>query len=246
VGCRTAWAARMLLAVAAGLAGAIACAQPLLMPLAASAPEPAPPWRLALLPKQKPPATQFSVVMQDGMRALRVAAEASYGNLAHPVTGTAALARTLAWRWRLEQPLARADLKHKDGDDVAAKVCAMFDLPINSVPFVERQLLRLARSRSGEDLPAATLCYAWDPSLPAGAVLPNAYTRRVRYLVVQGQGSALRTWRAEQRDLRADFLRAFGDETSEVPPLSAILVGADADNTGGQSLAFVADLELRP
>jgi Protein of unknown function (DUF3047) len=76
-------------------------------------------------------------------------------------------------------------------------------------------------------------------------VLPNAYTRRMRWFVLQGRGSPLGEWRSEQRDLRADFLRAFGDEAQELPRIKAVLVGADADNSGGQGLGFVAGMALR-
>ena len=127
----------------------------------------------------------------------------------------------------------------------ALKVCAMFDLALERVPFVERQLLRLARSRSGEPLPAATLCYVWDRTLPAFTELDNAHTRRVRFVVLQGAAAPTGQWRRERRDLAADFLRVFGDEADRLPPLLGVLVGADSDNTGGDSLAHLGDLELR-
>ena len=104
--------------------------------------------------------------------------------------------------------------------------------------------MRLARARSGELLPAATLCYVWDPALARGTLLPNAYTARVRYLVLNSAESALGQWHTHQRNLHADFLQAFGTESATVPPLLAIVVGADADNTGHNSLAFVGDLVL--
>jgi hypothetical protein len=122
----------------------------------------------------------------------------------------------------------------------------MYDLPLDALPFWERQKMRLARSLSGEALPAATLCYVWDPTLPAGTLLPNAYTPRLRWIVLRGQGEALGTWQEERRDLRADFLRAFGDEAREPPPLAALAVGADADNTGGRSIGRVTEPRLLP
>lgn len=211
----------------------------LLAPLAADG-APPPPWRVAGLPDQPMPLTRFAVVTLEGRHALRIDAEASYGNLVHPVSG----GTHLSWRWRLEQPIAGADLRRKEGDDAALKVCAMFDLPLDALPFWERQKMRIARAAAGEALPAATLCYVWDPALPAGTVLPNAYTPRLRWLVLQGRGSALGAWQAEARDLQADFRRVFDDTAPPVPPLAAIAVGADADNTGGRSLGFVADLAL--
>jgi hypothetical protein len=104
----------------------------------------------------------------------------------------------------------------------------------------------VARLASGQRLPGATLCYVWAPLVPAGQVLPNAHTRRMRWIVLQGQGAPLGSWREERRDLRADFLRAFGDEATEPPPLVAVLVGADADNTGGRGRAVLQALELAP
>lgn len=203
--------------------------------------EPPLPWRVVGLPQQTLPLTRFAVVDLDGRRALRVESIGAYGNLVHPVDGGVG---TLSWQWRVDRSVVGADLRLKSGDDTALKVCAMFDLPLDALPFWERQKLRLARSLSGEALPAATLCYVWDPSLPAGTLLPNAYTARLRWLVLQGQGRALGAWQAERRDLQADFRRAFGDEAKTLPPLTAIVVGADADNTGGRSLGFVADLAL--
>ena len=199
-------------------------------------------WRVVGLPTQSFPLTRYTTATVDGAAALRIDAEGSYGNLVHAVPD--GQGRTLRWRWRVERPQAGADLKRKEGDDTALKVCALFNLPLEALPFWERQKMRLARQVSGEDLPAATLCYVWDASLPAGTLLPNAYTPRLRWLVLQGAGAPLATWRSESRDLQADFLRAFGDEARSVPPLQAIAVGADGDNTGGSSQAFVADIAL--
>ena len=44
----------------------------------------------------------------------------------------------------------------------------------------------------------------------------------------------------------ADFVRAFGDESKEVPPLIGVAVGADADNTGLHTVAYVSDVVLTP
>jgi len=227
---------------AALLPAAAMAAEPLLAPLAAAADEaPAAPWAWAGLPAQRPPPTGFRVRELDGRRVLQVEADRSYGNLVHPLAGAAA--GVLSWRWRVDLPLPAADLRTRQGDDAALKVCAMFDLPRERVPFVERQLLRLAESRVGAALPNATLCYVWDPSWPRGSLVPNAYTRRVRFVTLGGEPGV---WQAERHELAADFLRAFGDESRTVPPLRAILVGADADNTGGRSVGWIDALGLEP
>jgi hypothetical protein len=203
-------------------------------------------WTPALLPRQTLPRTRFTAVDLDGVRALRIEAQGSYGNLLHELPADARTARQLSWRWRVERFADGTDLRRKAGDDTAAKVCLMFDMPLDQVPFLERQALRMARAAAGERLPAATLCYVWDANLPPQTVLPNAYTRRLRWIVLQGAGGPLARWQVERRDVAADFIAAFGDETRELPPLRAVLVGADADNTGSRSVAHVADLELLP
>ena len=232
-----------LLAVGAVAAGA-ADGPPLLAPLAGAAEAPPAPWHVVGLPGQTKPFTRFSAVNLDGQRVLRVEAQASYGNLVHPVAGNPP-AHRLSWRWRVDEASPGSDLKTRAGDDSPAKVCALFDLPIEAVPFVERQVLKLARLRSAEPLPAASVCYVWDGRLAPGTVLDNAFTRRIRIIVLRGPEAGLHGWQSEQRDIHADFLRLFGDESRTVPPLMGIGVAADADNTQGHSLAHMADIALQ-
>jgi hypothetical protein len=202
-------------------------------------------WRVVTLPQQKPPVTRFSTETVTDRPALRIEARASYGNLVfEPAAG--AVPGRLAWAWRVHQPVPASDVSSKTSDDLAAKVCLSFDLPLARVPFVERQLLRVARSRSGENLPAATLCWVWGGSATAGQLLDSPYTRRLRYIVLRAQDDALDTWREESRDVAADFRRAFGDEAAVPPPVLAVIVGADADNTGAHSVAHLAALRWWP
>ena len=130
----------------------------------------------------------------------------------------------------------------------------MFDHSLDRVPFGERTLLRVARSVTGENLPAATVCYLWDPLQTKGTEAANPYSRRVRYVVLQGTGSPTQRWLGETRDVAQDFLNLFGDELpkgspispiSAVPPVSAVVIGADSDNTQARSSGWVAQLQWR-
>jgi Protein of unknown function (DUF3047) len=217
-----------------------------LVPLdAGSGSTPAAPWHVAGLPMQKKPFTRFDMVELDGKRVLRIEAERSYGNLVHALP-SGEEGRFLSWRWRVDLPAERSNLRTRAGDDSAVEVCVMFDLPLQDVPFVDRQLLRLARSRSTEPLPTATLCYVWDAHFPVGTVMDNAYTRRIRLIILRGADMAPKTWRIERRDVHADFLRLFGDEATEVPDIVGVGIAGDSDNTQGHSLAYVVDLRLEP
>ena len=220
-----------------------------LSPFSRSGPgEPPSPWRVVGLPNNpSKPLTQFDIAVVGGQSVLRIQTDHSYANLVHKLSPAFSGASAhLHWRWRLDQPLLRADLTHRLGDDSAVKVCAAFDLPIEKLGFVERNFLKAARAASHEHLPAATLCYVWDHRLPAGTVLHNAYTHRIRFIVLDSGEQRLGQWVTHTQDLAADFHRAFGEESAEMPPLLAILVGADSDNTADRSLAYVADISLAP
>jgi Protein of unknown function (DUF3047) len=215
------------------------------LPFGAAGAAPRAPWQVAGLPQQVPPLTRFAIVDLEGRRAARIEADASYGNLVHPLVPPRPVAR-LAWWWRADELIESADLRTKAGDDAALKVCVFFDLPLSELPFFDAQLLRYARSRSKQALPSATVCYVWDAQLPVGTAIDNAYTRRVRYKVLQSGPARLRQWTFEQRDIAADFAELFGDEAARTPLVTGVAIGADADNTGGHSLAHVAGIVLTP
>ena len=213
-----------------------------------------PGWRYVGFPKKKAdiPATVFEAGKVDGQAAIKVVTASSYGTLVHDLKD--APPARLSWRWRLDQPLSGGksapDLTTKAGDDAALKVCVMFDHPLERVPFVERTVLRLARSVSGEPLPAATVCYVWDSGHAAGLQGANPYTRRVRYLSLRGSETPAGQWASENRDLAQDFITLFGDELpqgaqtprSELPKVGTVLLGADSDNTASTSSGWVAEL----
>ncbi len=227
------------------LAGAAVQAQ-VLRPFSAAPPGAPPlPWRITGLLGSSKPITKFEVVTLDSERVLQVATDKSYGILIHDLEPmTLQPGSLLRWRWRLDQPLLNTDLTRKSGDDAPIKVCAMFDLPMQNMPFIERNMLRLAQGRSPNKLPTATLCYVWDHLLPAGTELVNAFTQQIRFVIVDSGEANLKQWVGRERDLHKDFLKAFGDQSSTVPPLIGIAVGADADNTAATSLGFVADMRL--
>jgi hypothetical protein len=212
-------------------------------------------WRFVGFPKAQAeiPPTRFEAGTVDGQAALKVATARSYGTWVSGWAGPVPAAK-LQWRWRLDTPLSGgtgpADLLAKAGDDAALKVCVMFDQPLDRVPFLERTVLRLARSVSGAELPAATLCYVWDSAGTAGVQGANPYTRRVRFISLQGRATPLGRWASESRDVAQDFAALFVDELPQgaqtpreaLPPITTVLIGADSDNTASQSLGWVADL----
>jgi hypothetical protein len=205
------------------------------------------PWRVITLPKL-PRHTRYSLVRIDGTPVLQMETDGGYANLLHPLGNDAAATPWLRWRWRVDGHPAGADLRRKDSDDMPARLCVLFDMPLERLKASDRLQVRLGRLLFDPQLPAASICYVWDAKLPAGTWLPNAYTDRVQMLVLRStaSGHADGGWQVEARDLRADFARAFPHEArgGALPPLAAIGVAADGDNTGGRALAYVGDISL--
>ena len=205
------------------------------------------PWRIVTLPKI-PNHTTYAVAEIDGRKAVRAEADASYANVVHPVNADVAGAPVLRFSWRVDRFPAGSDLTTKKGDDLAAKVCVLFDEPLDRLSFIDRTKVQLGRTLFDPQLPAATLCYVWDRTLPAGRWIDNAYTDRVRMLVLRsGAGGEQGRWFDERRDLRADFLSAFPSEAAAgLPNVAAVAFATDADNTRSHALAWFGDIALSP
>ncbi len=203
------------------------------------------PWHVVGLPDRlAKPVTQFDLIDLDGAHVLRVKAEKSWGSLVHPMSEAVKPNTTLRWRWRLDQPLAKSDIHAKNTEDGALKVCMSFDMPADNIPSGERTLFKLAQLFTKEKIPTATLCYIWGGKEAIGYEQASLFTARVRFVVLANEGTPLKTWAAKERNIYADFLKAFGQEAVIVPALSAIIIGADADNTQGISLGYVGDVQL--
>ena len=202
------------------------------------------PWHFATLPNKTP--TDFSVVELNGEHVLRVATHDAYGNMVHTLHQPPSVALQLHWRWRVEQLVEQADIRTRAGDDAALKLCVSFDYEKSQLSFGERAKLRLGKISTGEDIPAETLCYLWDNRLPVGSVLHNAFTHRLRFIVLQSGSAHLGQWVTEQRNLAADYLQAFGEESASMPAVIGITVSADSDNTHGSGLAYMGDIRLQP
>jgi hypothetical protein len=205
------------------------------------------PWQVITLPKI-PRHTQYEIVTVDGKRVVKAEANGSYANVLHALHADVGATPILRWSWRVDRFPAASDLSVKAGDDVAAKVCVLFDLPLDRLGLIDRLLIELGRRLFKMDLPAATVCYLWERTLVPGTWLPNVYSDRVRMLVLRSAAAGEEgRWFEERRDLRADFARAFSAEAvGGVPPVSAIGFATDADSTGSSALAYFGDILLGP
>lgn len=198
------------------------------------------PWRLADIPKLKPSAR--SLVEQDGRQVLHIEADAAAGGVLHPLDLAGDQQWQLSWQWRTERELDKARFATRKGDDYAARVYVLLDYPLENLPFVTRQKLRLARTFFDPDLPAATLSYVWDNREPPGSHARSAYTETVEMRVLRGPEAPLGQWLTENRDLRADAIAAFGSAPRRI---LGVVFAADSDNTGERVESYFAEPQLR-
>ncbi len=228
--------------LAAGLLLAIAVSAlaQTLPPFSSMAPDQAlpTPLRFITLPRIAP--NKISLVSDEGKTVLRIDSDNSAGSIGIPLTAARAQGNTsLEWRWKVSRMLERADLEKKTGDDYAARVYVFFDMPLESLPFMERSKIKLARMVAGDDVPTAAICYVWDNKHRMGLRAWSPYSNRVRMIVLQSGPDSVGQWKSESRDVAADFREAFG---TEMPAVTGVAVGNDTDNTEDKVTTWFGDV----
>ena len=187
-------------------------------------------------------ANRYRLVAEQGQTMLKIESNRSASSVLHRLPPGARPAR-LAWRWRTDGwPSSSAAFGDKAGDDFSLRLYLMFDYPLDRVPTGQALALRMARALHDPTLPAATLCYVADPRVPAGTLMASPYTSRVQVMVIRSAPLSEAGWQ-EDRDLEADFQRAFGSEYGPgMAPVAAVALAADTDQSGSRVSAWFSDL----
>jgi len=236
----------LVIALLATAGASLAATEPRVVPFSsASGTELPAPWRIVTGPKV-PRHTRYAVAESEGRTAVRADADASYAIVLHPLNAETGSTPILRFAWRVDRFPEHSDLTSRARDDAAAKVCVLFDVPLERLSLVDRTKIQLGRRLFDPQLPAATICYVWDRTLPAGRWIDSAYTDRVRLLVLRsGASGEPSRWIDERRDLRADFVQAFPREAAfGLPKVAALAFATDADNTKSQAVAWFGDMAL--
>jgi hypothetical protein len=186
--------------------------------------------------------TEYALVEDEGTTVLRARAQSSTAGIVRDLRIDPAARPLLTWRWKVTRLPQKADLRTKAGDDYAARLYVLFDLPLTALPFGERFGVTVARVFYGADVPAAALCYVWATRAPQETFAPNAYTARVQMVVAESGAAHLGRWVGYQRDVVADYRKAFG---AEPPPVKGVVVSTDTDNTGETAEAYYGDVAFR-
>jgi hypothetical protein len=186
--------------------------------------------------------TRYTLVEDGGVTVVRAQAEASASGLLRNQSIDLKQFPILEWRWKIASILQKSDPALKSGDDYPARIYITFAFDRSKLSTGERIKYGAAKLIYGEYPPLAAINYVWDSKTPVGTVLPNAYTDRVKMIVVQSGSDKLNQWVAMQRNVYEDYKAAFGTE----PPLvSGVAIMTDTDNTGENATAYYGDLVLR-
>lgn len=184
--------------------------------------------------------TAYTTVRDDDAEAILARAECSASALYVAVDVDLTKTPLLTWRWKATQAPTAADERRKDGDDFAARVYVMFRFDAQRASWWARARHRLGTAIYGDIVPGNAINYVWSSQEPAGASWENPFSSEARMIVV-GRG-AMSEWRQESVDVAADYEKYFG---SPLPPLLAVAVMSDSDNTCSQAGAYFADFRFR-
>ncbi len=197
-------------------------------------------WTVQPIPKVERQ-TRFDLVDSDGSTVLRARADNAAASLRYGVAVDPNANGQLRWRWRTEHVLEKADLATRAGDDYAARLYVFFDRQPGQMAFGDRLAYALGRARYGDRLPAAALCYVWDNRQPVGTVRGNAYSGFVKMVVATSGKAQQGEWVTLQRDVAADYRRAFG---MPPPRITGIAIAVDTDNTGESTVSYFGDIRF--
>lgn len=204
-----------------------------------STPATAPHWELWSLPGKRSEPFEATHVL--GRDALRVKANNSVSIFRQRFgDGLPAVGR-LAFSWKVDALPVGADLRDSQVEDAPVRLVLAFGGDRSLLSPRTHRLSELSRLLTGEELPYATLAYVWSVKDPVETIVHNPRTDRIRKLVVETGDSSLGRWLLYERDVQADFVRAFGEQPG---PLLALALMTDTDNTSSQLQAWYGRLRL--
>lgn len=228
---------RTVIAVSALAFGLAACVH---------APEPpspateAPVWAEVRFPGKR--VTTYEPMVQGRYVGWQATAQGSASMLRKRLHVPQGIQPTLKFAWKTQALIPEAVVGVVDRDDAVTSVVVAFDGDHQKLAAKNQMLFDLAELVTGERPPYASLIYVWgDDQAKIESVVNSPRTDRIRKIVLEAGPAHLGQWREYERDVVADFKRAFGEEPG---PIIALGLMTDADNTGGRALAWYANIDL--
>lgn len=196
-------------------------------------------WDLVKIPGKV--ATQYSVVRLSNRRSLMASASSSASMLRKDLRIEPEQLNALNFSWQIQKLIEGADMAQRDYDDSPVRLVLAFDGDRSQFSPKNAMLSELTHALSGRPMPYATLMYVWCNQRPVDSVIQNPRTDRIRKIVVESGAGRLNQWITYERNIRADYEKAFGE-----PPGALIGIGlmTDSDNTRSQAQAWYGPIQL--
>lgn len=196
-------------------------------------------WSHYTLPGKQP--TQYTYDRLDGRHTLKARATSSASMLRQSVRIEPARLGSINFSWKVPKLIPGADLSKRETHDSPVRVVLVFEGDRSVFSAKNAMLSELARAVTGEELPYATLMYVWCNACTPDSVITNPRSDRIREIVMESGPGQLGNWLDYQRDVRADYQRAFG----EVPgALLDVGMMTDTDNTKQTTVAWYGPIFL--
>lgn len=195
-------------------------------------------WQPWTISRNKIPTT-YSMAEVDQRVVVHAKADSSASGLYVPLRERDA--GMLRWTWKTSGVIRNADNSHGPREDSPLRLFVAFDGDKGALPLKDQLMYEMARLTTGREMPYATLMYIWGGQRPEGAVVKNPHTDRVRMIVVDSGTKHANEWRCHERDLRADYRKAFGGDPGRV---IAVGIMTDTDNTKSKAEAWYGDIAL--
>lgn len=198
-----------------------------------------PQWHHHKMPGKLP--TQYVYARIDGRDAMAVQASSSASLLKQKIHIPATELGKVKFSWKVPALIADADLAVREADDSPVRVVLAFEGDRTKFSAKNAMLSELSHAITGEPMPYATLVYEWCNTRAPGTVILNPRTDRIRKIVVESGSRNLNQWLDYERDIRADFEKAFG----EMPgALIGVGIMTDTDNTRSTARAWYGKVKL--
>ena len=185
--------------------------------------------------------THYEATTHAGRAAILANADRSNSTLSLTLPAQPAIMATTArFSWFVPKLNPAFDLKDKAKDDAVARVILSFEGDRKKTWTTRDHMLsEMSSLIVGKPLPYATIMYVWSNRYPVGTIIPNAHTKRIRQIVVETGPRRLNRWVDFERDVAADFRRAFDEEPG---PLVGVGLMTDANNVRGKAKAWYGPL----
>lgn len=190
-------------------------------------------WQHFTFPGKTP--TAYKIDQVDGRDAIWANSQSTSSAIRSDVNLEVNQIGRLKFSWKVPAHLQDADITVPELDDSPVRVFLTFEGDRNKFSAKNALVSEMANLLLGEPLPYATLVYLWSKRQPLGSVILGQRTDRVRNIVIESGSENLNKWLDYERDIRADYEKAFGEKPGK---LLRIALMTDSDNTKSQTTAW--------